>query len=1121
MRKILIGGAAAVIVLLAAALLGPSFIDWNQHKDRIQREAEAATGRKLTIAGDIGLSLLPFPQLRVRDVRFANAAGAAAPDMASLKALEVDIAFWPLLTGQVETTRVTLVEPVIELQTLADGSGNWSMKPAAPPQPAAAPGAPAPASGGDGGFPIRLGNVSVENGTVVWRDAKGGMERIERINVRASAESLQGPFRVAGDMTVRGAPATLEADIGRLAPQGTTPLRASLTLKDAKAGLVLAANLGPEAAARRIDGTVKLDAQSVAALATVFLGVPAGPARPLAVEATFLAEGDRFTVNPLSVRIDDTDFAGRVEVAPDRTGRSAVAVVLSTPRIDVDKWQALAAPGAAAAPAKPSETAPTLGGGGFFLPPTITARLDLTAETVVAQGQSMRNAKLVARLADGKVTVERAAVELPGPTAVTLSGTLAALQGQPQFDGRAQLDARSLRTLLAAYKVAPEGMPADRLGRATVQARIKAGPALVEVTELAASLDGMRATGGATLRPADRPGARLGVGARLAIDKLDLDSYLRPSAKPTVAAGAPAAAKAAAAPSNSGAVGPRIDLDIDARVGQLVAAGKTARDVVLAGVYQGGTLTLRQLSVGDYGGATAKIVGTVRDPGPAATIDLTLEASGRDLGQVLSQGGVAAPAQAFSLGGKLSGTVARLAVDLAARLGDGQARISGTVEPPRGLPGVALTVDASHPATGRLLSQLSPGYRPRGGDIGPFRLTAKTRADGGTLFLDGFSLAAGPARLEGPVRIETGGPRPRLVADLTGGELSVDAFLPVEERADLAPPPDLAPPRRSLLPGVMLAQARPAARPAPAPRSADRWSKAPLDLSALLANDADVKLRAASFQQGRWLVSRPDMAATLADGTLSLTKFAGQVYGGTVEMTGRLVAKGVPHARFDLKAQNVNVGQAIDSGGAVRLVGGRAQADIAIETTGRSIHDMVSAMAGKGELDVRDGTLRGVNLSAVAKSLQTTDLTKLPNILGLVQELGKDGDTPFSSLTATYRIEKGVIRSDDVKLAASGFTATGTTVTSLPAWTTDTRVEARIAVKPEPVPVAVRLEGSIDQPRKIFDTNALQAYLGQRVGAGGLQQLLPGLAPPAAPGQQQQQQKPRNLLEQLPSLLRR
>ena len=117
-----------------------------------------------------------------------------------------------------------------------------------------------------------------------------------------------------------------------------------------------------------------------------------------------------------------------------------------------------------------------------------------------------------------------------------------------------------------------------------------------------------------------------------------------------------------------------------------------------------------------------------------------------------------------------------------------------------------------------------------------------------------------------------------------------------------------------------------------------------------------------------------------------------------------------------------------------------------------------------------------------------------------------------------------------VVAVATGFGATGTTVTSLPAWITDTRIEARIAARPEPVPVGVRLEGPIDDPRKIFDTNALQSYLAGRVGRGGLQQLLPGLvqppgqpAQPTQPGQQpqQQQQQRNNPMDLLSPLLRR
>ncbi|MGE0715035.1 MAG: AsmA family protein, partial [Alphaproteobacteria bacterium] len=512
--------------------------------------------------------------------------------------------------------------------------------------------------------------------------------------------------------------------------------------------------------------------------------------------------------------------------------------------------------------------------------------------------------------------------------------------------------------------------------------------------------------------------------------------------------------------------------------------------------------------VADYAGASARIQGTVRDLGPGPSVDLVVTAGGRDLGRVIGRGGASAAVQAqqpFAVEGKVAGDAGRLAVDLAARLGDGQAKVTGTLEPMRGLPGMALAIDAAHPSTGRLLSQLAPGYRPQGGDIGPFRLVARTRADGTNLFLDGLSLAAGPARLEGPLRIETAGPRPKLVADLVGSDLVLDAFLPIEERADVPT-------------GIIPVQAR----PAPAPRPAERWSRAPLDLSALLGNDADVKLRASSLRQGRWTVTRPDIALTLADGTLSLARLNGQVYGGDVAITGQFAAKGTPTGRFELKAQNVDVGRAIDTGKVIRLVGGKARANLTLQTAGRSMYELVAALGGAGDIDVRDGVMRGLNLGAAARAVRSSDVSKLPNILQLAQELGKDGDTQFSSLTGTFRIEKGDIRSDDIRMTSPDFTATATTLTRLLPWTTETRLEAQIPARPDPVPVAMRLEGSMDQPRKIFDTNALQAHLMQRYGGSRLQQIVPGLE---LPGQRQPQgeDKPqrRNPLDQIAPLLRR
>jgi len=137
MRKVLIGLAGAVVLLVAAALIVPGMIDWNGYKSQIAAQVKAATGRDLAIGGNLDLAVLPSPHLSAADVRFASIPGATEPAMVRLRTLDVQVRFLPLLGGRIEVASVTLVEPIIVLERLADGRENWILGP-----PAAAPGAP-------------------------------------------------------------------------------------------------------------------------------------------------------------------------------------------------------------------------------------------------------------------------------------------------------------------------------------------------------------------------------------------------------------------------------------------------------------------------------------------------------------------------------------------------------------------------------------------------------------------------------------------------------------------------------------------------------------------------------------------------------------------------------------------------------------------------------------------------------------------------------------------------------------------------------------------------------------------------------------------------------------------
>src|SRR5215510_6255576 len=166
MKKILIGIGVLLVLIVAALLIGPSFYDWNQHKQLIADEARKATGRELTIDGDISASILPMPTISVAGIHFANAPGGSAPDMATLETLKVRVALLPLIQGNVQIEEITLVKPVILLEKLPDGRGNWEIS-----SPAGAEAASQEQSSGGGMPAISLDNVNITDGTLIYRDA--------------------------------------------------------------------------------------------------------------------------------------------------------------------------------------------------------------------------------------------------------------------------------------------------------------------------------------------------------------------------------------------------------------------------------------------------------------------------------------------------------------------------------------------------------------------------------------------------------------------------------------------------------------------------------------------------------------------------------------------------------------------------------------------------------------------------------------------------------------------------------------------------------------------------------------------------------------------------------------
>ena len=174
-----------------------------------------ATGRDLVLDGPIALSLLPTPTVTLSGVKFFNVPGSKNPNMVEVKSVTVKPSLLALLTGNIEVSEVTLVEPKIVLEINAEGKPNWEFtpsvaeaKPAAPkPSLAQAPVARPPHH--------RERHADLQR--FQGRPLGGGREG--QFHAPRSARST-GRIRWPAAATINGAPLKLDLAVGAKAADG-------------------------------------------------------------------------------------------------------------------------------------------------------------------------------------------------------------------------------------------------------------------------------------------------------------------------------------------------------------------------------------------------------------------------------------------------------------------------------------------------------------------------------------------------------------------------------------------------------------------------------------------------------------------------------------------------------------------------------------------------------------------------------------------------------------------------------------------------------------------------------------------------------------------------------------
>lgn len=459
LRTVLIAVVVLVVALVATGIGIIMSIDFNQYRPQIEAQAEAVTGRHLSLAGDLDVALSLVPTVAVNDVTFANAEWGSRPEMVKVDRLEFEMALLPLLSGDIQVKRVVLNGADILLETDADGTPNWTFASASDAEPAA------PAEGGGGVKLPTVNSIAIEDARLTYRDGTTGTSQtVALASLSATADSATSPIAIDLEGALNDNPIKLTGSVGAL--QGlleNQPFAVDLAGEGGGATFTVKGTVAEPKAGRGVALELSAKGDSLADM-TALTGSPLPPLGPYSVLARLTDQEGGYQVEGLQARMGESDVSGSAGIALGGP-RPRITAALTSTKLDFRDF------GVEPQPAVEDTAAPSGDAGGsdgrvFPADPlpldglkAVDASVKFTGQQVIKAPVTMENVAANLTLENGKLTLTQLDTGITGGT-VAISGVVDASQAEPGITLKVtarQVEAGTLSQTLGLTKVLSGG----------------------------------------------------------------------------------------------------------------------------------------------------------------------------------------------------------------------------------------------------------------------------------------------------------------------------------------------------------------------------------------------------------------------------------------------------------------------------------------------------------------------------------------------------------------------------------------------------------------------------------------------------------------------------------------
>lgn len=1142
MNSFLLSLATLLIVAILALFAAPLFIDWNGYKPEFEREASRILGRNVAVEGEIHLTVLPTPRIRVDGVKVADGDGAP---LIEAKSFAARVSLTPLLGGTLQVQSVEIDRPVLRLRVGEDGSGNWRWQ-----------GAPSRVMPSD----VSLEAVTIKDGAVEIAKSGGAALELQQVNGELTARALSGPFNFTGNFLRNGEQRELRISTGPMEEDGSFQLKSML--RDPARGLTyqLDGLLTGLADKPSLNGAFTARAAPERTEDQALTRTPSKDP-PVEVKAIAVVDTSQAELSNLEVTLrrgaHTHNLKGSLTVGFE--GKPKIGGEINARLVDLDTLLNVQ-PGT-----PPYAVLETLAGelngldGGLDV-----SDLRIAFDQASLGGDLVKDLTLRLTNGDDGVRLDALAAELPGDTTIKASGVIGAADGSPSFKGAIDLDGDNLRSLARWATASASFAPSAEAGAFSLAGDIEARAHLIALANVKGKAKGANFQGAFRYATGEK---RL-LDLSLASDRLDLAQFVDGpvTLQPLIALLSGEKEAGESVDKGQGGLLQLIassEARLDLKIGTLVAPGLPPGALDAALTYSNDTIDVTRLrytaaetlvvqadgrlertsdtprgkvtfalKAGNPEGvkAIATLLALPEQATPyerivrLAPLDLqaTLEAKDDTAGTAakLTLGGILGGAD-LAAGGTFTGKLREL--DKAtmageATLGAPSPQIALALLFPK-VSNEALSAAGPGKATLRLTLSGRPGERMAAraaldSQAARFTYEGKATLENG-LVVDGHaSTALNDAALAFALMGVPAGPDARGAAiglnaelegrddvftlkDVTGtvagkqvgGDATIDlkGARPAIEVSAHAPavsmPAAFAP--------LLLWDRQPANAEAGNGRA---WPSQPFAFDYLKAFDLKIAIKADALRlTDDMTVQNAQVKASLEDGSLDIESIRGKLFGGELDAKAALVPRGsvavlgttigLKNARLDSLTEKVS-GRSLASG----------SFDLHAEGSGEglSLAGIAASLTGKGEIVLRDGTIRNLSaealrqvdaeMSEAAKTAdsadQVTRLTRtLPERLTSGAFAYEAAKLPFEVRNGMMRLENVALRNDETEVFARAYLELASLKLDSE-WT----IGLRGASEKIP-PVSLTVAGSLSEARTMtaaVETDTLERYLTMR-----------------------------------------